>query len=121
MVISGTGVNRPGGGAVQEILTKSDDKSDSLYAVPFPQTERREMYVVVKPDPGALLLATSASGATSCPVGKWVTVTRADGWVPSTSVVWQHASSLVGKVFATVFWPASDRAHAADAAAHNSR
>ena len=50
--------------------------------------------------------------AGSCPVGKWVTVTRTDGWVPSTSVVWQQASSLVESALATVFSP-----HQAQAAA----
>jgi multidrug efflux pump subunit AcrA (membrane-fusion protein) len=123
MIISGTGVNRPIAGTVQEIMPKSSDKTDALYAVPFPQTERREMYVVVKPDDVALLRSPSAGRAPtrSCPVGKWVTVTRADGWVPSTSIVWQNASSLVKNALAAVFWPSPGRAQAAGAPPSNSR
>jgi multidrug efflux pump subunit AcrA (membrane-fusion protein) len=123
MIISGTGVNRPIAGTVQEIMPKSSDKTDALYAVPFPQTERREMYVVVKPDDVALLRSPSADRAPtrSCPVGTWVTVTRADGWVPSTSIVWQNASSLVKNALAAVFWPSPGRAQAAGAPPNNSR
>lgn len=119
VVISGAGVKRPLRGTVQDLVPKSSDRSDALYAEPFPQTERREMYVVVKPDTDmALLRPTSANGAPtgSCPVGKWVTVTRADGWVPSTSVVWQQASSFVMSALATVFSPG--HAEAADAPAN---
>ena len=108
VIISGAGTDRPVRAAVQDIVPKSSDKSEDLYAVPFPQTERREMYVVVKPDADmALLRPTSIDGAPngSCPVGKWVTVTRGDGWVPSTSVAWQQASSLVKSALATVFSP----------------
>jgi biotin carboxyl carrier protein len=108
VMISGAGVDRPVGGAVQEIVPKSSDKSDDLYAVPFPQTERREMYVVVKPDTDmALLQPTGVDGAPSgsCPVGKWVSVTRADGWVPSTSIAWEQASSRVKSALATAFRP----------------
>lgn len=118
VIISGEGVKRPVGGTVQDLVPKSSDKSDALYAEPFPQTERREMYVVVKPDTDmALLRPTRADGAPtgSCPVGKWVTVTRRDGWVPSTSVVWQQASSLVMSALETVFSP-SDAEAAGDPA-----
>jgi biotin carboxyl carrier protein len=123
VMISGAGLDGPVGGSVQDIIPKSSDKSDALYAEPFPQIERREMYVVVKPDSDmALLRPTSADGAPtgSCPVGKWVTVTRMDGWVPSTSVVWQQASSLAKSTLATVF-SLSHHAEAAPASANNSR
>lgn len=77
-------------GFVQDIVPKSNDRSDAQYALPFPQTERREMYVLVK-------FADDADRpAGACPVGKWVTVTRADGWVPSASVVWHQASAMIG-------------------------
>jgi multidrug resistance efflux pump len=108
VMISGAGIERPVGGIVQEIVPKSSDKSDDLYAVPFPQTERREMYVVAKPDTDLpLSRPTSVDGAPSgsCPIGKWVTVTRADGWVPSTSIAWEQASSRVKSALATVFSP----------------
>jgi biotin carboxyl carrier protein len=118
VIISGEGVNRPVGGTVQDLVPKSSDKSDALYAEPFPQTERREMYVVVKPDTDmALLRPTRADGAPtgSCPVGKWVTVRRTGGWVPSTSVVWHQASSLVMSALDTVFSPSHAEAAVAPA------
>lgn len=103
---------------------KSSEKSEDLNAVPFPQTERREMYVVVKPDTDmALLRPTSIDGAPngSCPVGKWVTVTRADGWVPSTSVARsrpcsrrmtpRHAGAPANKDYASFPSLARGRAH----------
>jgi biotin carboxyl carrier protein len=122
--ISGGGIERPVAGTVREIVPKSSDKSDDLYAVPFPQIERREMYVVAKPDSDTALLRPASldgSPAGSCPVGKWLTVTRADGWVPSTSVVWQQASSLVESALATVFSPSPPHAQAAGVPANNSR
>ncbi|UHC18084.1 HlyD family secretion protein [Methylobacterium currus] len=87
-------------GTVTEILPKTSDKADAAYAVPFPQTERRELYVLVKPDPApAPATASSALPANSCGVGRWVSVTREAGWVPSTSMLWRsvgdHAASLV--------------------------
>ncbi len=89
-----------GPGTVTEILPKTSDKADAAYAVPFPQTERRELYVLVKPDPvTAAPAATGHAAATnSCGVGRWVSVTREAGWVPSTSMLWRslgdHAATL---------------------------
>ena len=40
-------------GRVTEILPKTNDKNDQQYAVPFPQTERREMYVLATIDNAA--------------------------------------------------------------------
>lgn len=103
----------PGGprpGIVTEILPKTSDTVDATYAVPFPQTERRELYVLVKPK-APVVPAADADEAKSgdrnpveatCGVGRWVTVTREPGWVPSTSVVWRDlgdgATGLVSKV-----------------------
>jgi len=84
-----------GDGVVQEIVPKANDKSDALYAFPFPQTERREMYVIIKPIAGFQSLPVSVNANGTCPVGRWVTVTRADGWVPSTSVLWRDASQFL--------------------------
>ena len=49
--ISAAGSSIPERGWVSEILPKTSDKTDQQYAVPFPQTERREMYVLVSPGP----------------------------------------------------------------------
>ena len=86
-------------GTVQEILPKAGDKLDDLYAVPFPQTERRELYVLVSPDREAsddrATQPSTAAGA-ACSVGQWVTVSRANGWVPSMSVVWRSVRTQLG-------------------------
>lgn len=104
VTISGGSVG-PRRGTVTEILPKTSDTVDATYAVPFPQTERRELYVLVKPEPFPASAAASDSPVeAACGVGRWVTVTREAGWVPSTSVVWRDlgdgASGLVTKVAA---------------------
>ena len=81
-------------GTVTGVLPKTSDKVDETYAVPFPQTERRELYVLVRPDTPLRTLAAD-TGRDQCDIGQWVTVTRLGGWVPSTSVLWRGASRLV--------------------------
>lgn len=104
VTISGGSVG-PRQGIVTEVLPKTSDTVDATYAVPFPQTERRELYVLVKPEPLPASATTSDSPVeAACGVGRWVTVTRESGWVPSTSVVWRDlgdgASEFVTKVAA---------------------
>jgi multidrug resistance efflux pump len=89
--ISG-GDGGPQQGTVSEILPKTSDKTDEQYAVPFPQTERREMYVLVSLDrdkdarsEASRMVPTQTS---PCSVGRWVTVTRENSWLPSASVAW---------------------------------
>ncbi len=94
-ISSGSGASQPG--RVSEILPKTSDKTDQLYAVPFPQTERREMYVLVsleRPagDPSVDRLRP-ASRTSPCSVGQWVTITRENGWIPSASVAWKAVAS----------------------------
>lgn len=88
------------GGVVTEILPKTSDKTDELYAVPFPQTERREMYVLVAfdgVDPSLQLASLRRGGqSNACSVGQWVTLTRENGWVPSASVAWRTVASGFG-------------------------
>jgi multidrug resistance efflux pump len=84
-------------GTVREILPKTNDKTDQQYAVPFPQTERRELYVLITPDPATDRQSSKQArlpGA-ACNVGQWVTVTRVNGWVPSSSVVWRSISETI--------------------------
>jgi multidrug efflux pump subunit AcrA (membrane-fusion protein) len=87
-------------GTVTDVLPKTSDKVDETYAVPFPQTERRELYVLVRPDE-PLRTAASDRGRDQCDIGQWVTVTRANGWVPSTSVLWRDAGRLVSAAVAS--------------------
>lgn len=98
--ISAAGNVIPQRGWVSEILPKTSDKTDQQYAVPFPQTERREMYVLVSLDrDSAPEVAESASPpqaarrTTPCSVGQWVTITRENGWIPSASVAWKAVAS----------------------------
>lgn len=102
-IAGGDGFGRRSG-VVKEVLPKTSDKVDQQYAVPFPQTERRELYVLISPDVGPERLGSEPekvrTGA-ACNVGQWVTVTRANGWVPSTSVVWR---SIQTRVFGTLAW-----------------
>ena len=81
-------------GTVTAVLPKTSDKVDETYAVPFPQTERRELYVLVRPDTPLRTLATDG-GQDQCGIGQWVTVTRTNGWVPSTSVLWRQTGRLI--------------------------
>jgi multidrug resistance efflux pump len=89
-----------GSGVVTAVLPKTSDKIDDRFAVPFPQTERRELYAIIAPDgrtgdtvqPEA---AAQREQSTPCTVGQWVTVTKDDGIVPSMSVTWHRLESLV--------------------------
>jgi multidrug resistance efflux pump len=87
-------------GIVTSLVPKTSDKLDERYAVPFPQTERREMYAIVMPeqkDGDGLRTESEEAGQSSpCAVGKWVTVTRDNGpAVPSMSVVWRQLAAFV--------------------------
>jgi biotin carboxyl carrier protein len=89
-----------GSGIVTAVLPKTSDKIDDRFAVPFPQTERRELYAIIAPDnrmngtvhPDAV---AQHEQPTSCDVGQWVTVTKDDGIVPSMSVTWRRFETLM--------------------------
>jgi multidrug resistance efflux pump len=86
-------------GIVTAVLPKTSDKADERFAIPFPQTERRELYAVIKPEnsdvPGPRLNVSDSSQTPACTVGRWVTVTRDNGVVPSMSVTWRRLGNLV--------------------------
>ena len=89
-----------GSGVVTAVLPKTSDKIDDRFAVPFPQTERRELYAIIAPDSrteGTLRPEAAAQHeqSTSCNVGQWVTVTKDDGIVPSMSVTWRRLETLM--------------------------
>jgi hypothetical protein len=89
-----------GSGIVTAVLPKTSDKIDERFAVPFPQTERRELYAIIAPDnriAGTLQPAVAAQHeqSTPCTVGQWVTVTKDNGIVPSMSVTWRRFETLV--------------------------
>ncbi|OAE97500.1 hypothetical protein AYJ54_35070 [Bradyrhizobium centrolobii] len=87
-------------GIVEAILPKTTDKVDERYAVPFPQTERRELYAIITPDERDSEVVNSEPVATSsettpCTVGQWVTVTKDKALIPSMSVTWHRAEKLI--------------------------
>jgi multidrug resistance efflux pump len=89
-----------GSGIVTAVLPKTSDKIDDRFAVPFPQTERRELYAIIAPDDrtGGTVhpeAAAQREQSTPCTVGQWVTVTKDDGIVPSMSVTWRRLETLV--------------------------
>ena len=89
-----------GAGIVTAVLPKTSDKIDDRFAVPFPQTERRELYAIITPDDrgdGAVRpeIAAQHEQPTSCDIGQWVTVTKDDGVVPSMSVSWRRVETLI--------------------------
>jgi HlyD family secretion protein len=89
-----------GAGIVTAVLPKTSDKIDDRFAVPFPQTERRELYAIIAPDnrtDGTIHLeaAVQYEQSTPCTVGQWVTVTKENGIVPSMSVIWRRFETLV--------------------------
>lgn len=89
-----------GSGIVTAVLPKTSDKIDERFAVPFPQTERRELYAIIAPDnrrDGTLQPQPAAQReqSPSCNVGQWVTVTKDDGIVPSMSVTWRRFETLM--------------------------
>lgn len=89
-----------GHGIVTAVLPKTTDKVDERFAVPFPQTERRELYAIIAPeDPGsrndAAQTAAAIPDSTPCTVGQWVTVTKDNGIIPSMSVTWRRFETLI--------------------------
>jgi multidrug resistance efflux pump len=89
-----------GSGIVTAVLPKTSDKIDDRFAVPFPQTERRELYAIIAPDSRTdgtvhAEVAAQHEQSTPCTVGQWVTVTKEDGMVPSMSVTWHRLETLV--------------------------
>ena len=90
-------------GRVTEILPKTNDKNDQQYAVPFPQTERREMYVLATIDnaagpPSVKDEQTNPQVTNPCSVGQWVTVSRKNSWLPSASIAWNAVTHRVTHV-----------------------
>jgi hypothetical protein len=43
----------------------------------------------------------------ACGIGRWVTVTRLNGWLPSVSMMWSAAGRMVASAARNIF-PASD-------------
>jgi multidrug resistance efflux pump len=105
----GTTVSVEGGsfgpGVITAILPRTSDKIDERFAVPFPQTERRELYAIIAPESptaagqenvAAEQQTAAGDGLVPCgTVGQWVTVTKDNGIVPSMSVAWRRLETLL--------------------------
>ncbi len=68
-------------GTVSRLVPRTTTRLDRDYAVPFPPTERRELYAFIRPDPSELP-TLNADG--SCSVGTWVNVVTRREWVDKT-------------------------------------
>jgi biotin carboxyl carrier protein len=97
-------------GTITAVLPKTSDKFDERFAVPFPQTERRELYVLVEPDRDAETTSSEDRAqtnaqprgvTTSCDIGQWVTVRRENGWIPSVSGVWRRVRNIPSTLHAS--------------------
>jgi hypothetical protein len=87
-----------GPGIVKAVLPKTSDKTDEGFAVPFPQTERRELYAIISPENPVDIAPEPEAGSersAPCRVGQWVTVTKDNGFVPSMSVTWARLGTLL--------------------------
>ena len=89
-----------GSGIVTAVLPKTSDKLDERFAVPFPQTERRELYAIIAPDSRRDGVAQAETvglhdQSTPCSVGQWVTVTKDNGIIPSMSVAWRRLETFM--------------------------
>ena len=85
-----------GAGVVTEVLPKTSDKIDERFAMPFPQTERRELYAIIAPEHmTAQASNVDDQSTTPCTVGQWVTVTKDNGIVPSMSVSWRRLETFM--------------------------
>ncbi len=98
--------SEPHYGRVREILPRMTDKADEQFAVSFPQTERRELYVLVEPE-RSTGQNTHANHELCGIIGRWVTVSRDGGLVPSASVIWRNAGQFVASIASTAFAAAS--------------
>ncbi|WP_053251242.1 HlyD family efflux transporter periplasmic adaptor subunit [Ensifer adhaerens] len=86
------GWDGPVPGRVERLVPKTTERVDLDYAVPFPPTERRELYAFIAPD-----TARSDNGAVDkfCSVGTWVTVSMPKTWVVWTRRQFDNTSSAL--------------------------
>lgn len=93
-------------GVVERLVPRTTDRVDLDYAVPFPPTERRELYAYIR------LTETGTAdlrGGRFCSVGTWVDVTMPQEWLQKTQHYIREAStSLIGIARASAAqWPSA--------------
>lgn len=92
VTVEADGWDGPVLGRVERLVPKTTERVDLDYAVPFPPTERRELYAFIAPD-----AAHSDNGVVSkfCGVGTWVTVSMPKTWVVWTRRQFDNTSSAL--------------------------
>jgi multidrug resistance efflux pump len=79
VVIESDAWKSPVQGQVNRLLPRTTDRVDLDFAVPFPPTERRELYAFIVPDK-----SNEDETSNFCSVGTWVEVTRQSDWAEKT-------------------------------------
>ncbi|MDE1993919.1 MAG: HlyD family efflux transporter periplasmic adaptor subunit, partial [Rhizobiaceae bacterium] len=97
---------QPVDGVVERLIPRTTERVDLDYAVPFPPTERRELYAYIRLTEFA---RSAVQSKQFCSVGTWVDVTMPHEWVQRTEDYIREAStSLVGIAQASAAqWPAA--------------
>ncbi len=80
VAVEADGWDGPVAGRIERLVPRTTDRVDLDYAVPFPPTERRELYAFIAPD---TVHPDQATTDKFCSVGTWVTVS-----MPKTWVIW---------------------------------
>ncbi|AYG61767.1 HlyD family efflux transporter periplasmic adaptor subunit [Rhizobium jaguaris] len=104
--VSADGWARVADGTITRLVPRTTDRVDLDYAVPFPPTERRELYVYIRlTEPDQAVFRDSQF----CSVGTWVDVTMPEQWLQKTQEYVREAStSLIGIAQASAAqWPAA--------------
>jgi len=77
-------------GTVERLVPRTTERVDLDYAVPFPPTERRELYAFIRMDG---IDQPDLSHQKSCSVGTWVNVTLPNEWLDRTRNYVHEASA----------------------------
>ena len=86
------------GGTIQKLVPRTTSMDDAGFAVPFPPTERRELYAFVAIDD----LGTDP-GKGSCQIGKWVSVSLDNGSIPSAADALKSAQQAGSSAFSYIY------------------
>ncbi len=94
VVIESSAWKAPVLGLVSRLLPRTTDRVDLDFAIPFPPTERRELYAFIVPEK-----SDKNNTGNFCSVGTWVEVTRQNDWAEKTlSYVDEATTALTREV-----------------------
>jgi hypothetical protein len=99
--VSAEGWSKDADGTVARLIPRTTDRVDLDYAVPFPPTERRELYAYIKLDQEGLADLTNNS---DCSVGTWVAVSMPNDWLEKSGAYTRDASTSFG----TTLWASAN-------------